>query len=289
MRRFKIVYLVLMLMLCTACGIIKAEPKQIVENKQSGKVEIPSGQSRAILLTLNGKKFTGRLEENSDTKMLIEQMPLDINMTNMDKGKFAYGGSFNEPQKGYTRTLKKGDIALCHSHYFLAFYDDLPANYANEYAPVGRITSGLENLSEFAKGGQMHIELKREADSVSLNDNELLKAQYEEMWQYMISKNIEQLGPMMTDEFTLTHMTGKVESKNQYLEDVQNGQLNYYTAKTEGVDVRISDTKAEVVGRSLVEAAVYGGGRNTWHLQLTFTLEKINGTWLQTGCKASTY
>ena len=46
---------------------------------------------------------------------------------------------------------------------------------------------------------------------------------------------------------------------------------------------------AELVGRSVVNAAVFGGGRNTWHLQLRSKLIRVGGTWKVTEAKASTY
>ena len=74
-----------------------------------------------------------------------------------------------------------------------------------------------------------------------------------------------------------------------YLQDIKNGQLNYYTEKTDSLKITVNGDTAEMVGQSKVSAAVYGGSRNTWNLQLTFVLEKVNGRWLQTSCKASTY
>ena len=93
---------------------------------------------------------------------------------------------------------------------------------------------------------------------------------YREMWRCLISKNIPRLDEMHADGFTLTHMTGMVQSKSEYLRAIQNGD-------------------GKMIGRSRVNAAVFGGGRHTWRLQLDFNVENQNGKWILKSAVASTY
>lgn len=51
----------------------------------------------------------------------------------------------------------------------------------------------------------------------------------------------------------------------------------------------IQELYATLTGRSRVTAAVFGGGRHTWPLQLRFQLVKRDGQWLFTEARASTY
>ena len=53
--------------------------------------------------------------------------------------------------------------------------------------------------------------------------------------------------------------------------------------------IRIDWDKARLIGRSRVNAAVYGGVRHTWPLQMDSKLERIDGLWKITWTKASTY
>ena len=69
----------------------------------------------------------------------------------------------------------------------------------------------------------------------------------------MISKDEKTLNELLADEFQLVHMNGNHQRKED------------------------------------VSASVYGGGRHTWHLQLTYTFKCIRGQWLATYCVASTY
>ena len=84
-------------------------------------------------------------------------------------------------------------------------------------------------------------------------------------------------------------MTGHRQPKSEYLREIASGVLNYYSAQTDSIDVTVDGNKARLIGRSRVNAAVYGGGRHTWPLQMDSRLERIEGQWKITWTKASTY
>jgi len=107
--------------------------------------------------------------------------------------------------------------------------------------------------------------------------------------QIMVEKDTVTLDEQHADEFVLTHMTGMRQPKQEYIRGIANGTLNYYEATHEQIDIRIDGNRATLTGRSRVSAAVFGGGRHTWRLQLTFHLVKRDGRWLFTDSKASTY
>ena len=65
--------------------------------------------------------------------------------------------------------------------------------------------------------------------------------------------------------------------------------LNYYSATHEDMQVKVNVDTAVLTGRSRVNAAVFGGGKHTWRLQLRFQLVKNNGEWCFAMASASTY
>ena len=121
------------------------------------------------------------------------------------------------------------------------------------------------------------------------NDEQLIEALYKQMYRAMVEKDTVTLNQVHADEFVLIHMTGMRQPKQEYIRAIANGTLNYYEAVHEQMDIRVSGNNATLTGRSRVSAAVFGGGRHTWRLQLTFHLVKRNGRWLFTDSKASTY
>lgn len=85
----------------------------------------------------------------------------------------------------------------------------------------------------------------------------------------------------MDDTFELVHMTGMSQSKNDFIQAVLNGTLNYYSAKHQSVGIKIeTDNTARLDGKSIVDAAVFGGGKHTWRLRQKMSLIKRSGKWL---------
>ena len=122
-----------------------------------------------------------------------------------------------------------------------------------------------------------------------MTDKEQIEALYREMYKAMIEKDTATLNLVHADDFVLTHMTGMHQSKQVYIKSIANGTLNYYSAENEQMDIKVSGDRATLRGRSRVNAAVFGGGRHTWRLQLSFQLVKKDDHWLFLSAIASTY
>lgn len=120
-----------------------------------------------------------------------------------------------------------------------------------------------------------------------MNDDLELKKLYAEMWRALIAKDIVALDRMHAADFILVHMTGRRQSKAEYLSCVKDGVLNYFSERAENIFVDVDAGK--MIGQSRVEAAIFGGGKNIWRLQLDFDVEKISGAWLLKFARASTY
>ena len=122
-----------------------------------------------------------------------------------------------------------------------------------------------------------------------MDDKKEIAAIYERMYRAMIAKDSATLARVMTDDFELIHMTGMRQTKKQYIDAIMDGTLNYYSATTERLDIKVDGEEAVLTGRSRVTAAVFGGGRHTWPLQLHFRLRRTTDGWQFTESSASTY
>ena len=122
-----------------------------------------------------------------------------------------------------------------------------------------------------------------------MSDKEQVEACYRQMYCGMIERDRGLLSEILDDAFVLVHMTGMRQNKEAFIRSVENGTLNYYSADHQGMDAEIHGDIAELVGQSLVNAAVFGGGRHTWHLHLRLQLIRTDGVWKVTEAKASTY
>ena len=122
-----------------------------------------------------------------------------------------------------------------------------------------------------------------------MTDKEQIIQLYKEMYTAMVNKDRAELERVHDNSFVLVHMTGMRQPKEVYIASIMDGTLNYYSAEHEDMQVEVKGDTAVLIGRSRVTAAVFGGGKHTWRLQLRFRLVKNNGEWRFSMASASTY
>lgn len=122
-----------------------------------------------------------------------------------------------------------------------------------------------------------------------MSDREKMEDCYKQMYCGMIEKDRAALSEVLDDSFVLVHMTGMRQSKEAFIRAVENGTLNYYSANHQRIEVSCHGEYAELIGQSVVNAAVFGGGPHTWRLQQKLQLVKKEDVWMITESKASTY
>jgi uncharacterized protein (TIGR02246 family) len=124
----------------------------------------------------------------------------------------------------------------------------------------------------------------------TVNDRQAIEQLYHDMYSAMVKKDEAELDRVHDESFVLIHMTGMRQDKATYIRAIMDGTLNYYSEKTDSLDVQVNpDDTAVLTGRSIVTAAVFGGGRHTWRLQLRFDLKKTGDEWKLLKAQASTY
>ena len=112
---------------------------------------------------------------------------------------------------------------------------------------------------------------------------------YREMYRGMVEKDRRILSEVLDESFVLAHMTGMRQSKEAFIRAVEDGTLNYSSANHQRIEVEAHGDSAELLGQSVVHAAVFGGGWHTWRLQLKLKLVRTNDTWKIKEASASTY
>lgn len=124
---------------------------------------------------------------------------------------------------------------------------------------------------------------------MAVDDRKQIEQLYHDMYAAMVEKDRQELERIHDDSFVLIHMTGMRQNKAAYIRSILGGTLNYYSEQTEALDIEVSGHRATMTGRSRVNAAVFGGSRHTWTLQLRFTLVRQPEGWKLTSAQASTY
>jgi hypothetical protein len=130
----------------------------------------------------------------------------------------------------------------------------------------------------------------RSADESRAHTVEAVRANYEAQRDAMVAGDTEALGALLADGFTLTHMTGYLQPKAEWLADVRSGEMSYHAIQNVDVTVDVdADTGTPVlIARTRTEATIWGS-HGTWPLRLRIRFSGTGGSWLASDTVASTW
>lgn len=110
----------------------------------------------------------------------------------------------------------------------------------------------------------------------------------QQLAKLMIARDTAAMTSILDKDFTLTHITGYVQPKAEWLNEVAKESMKYYSAQEVNHTLNINGNIADVTIRNMVDARIWGS-RNTWRLQQKMRLEKRNGNWIILYSIASTF
>ena len=116
-----------------------------------------------------------------------------------------------------------------------------------------------------------------------------VKQLYIDLCEASINKDLDKLDKVLSDDYILVHMTGMKQSKEDYMESVKTGELAYYESKHESIEVTINGNEATILGKTKTLASPFGSSKSWWNLRQDLKAKKINGKWILTYSKASSY
>ncbi|MEU6251320.1 nuclear transport factor 2 family protein [Streptomyces sp. NPDC047043] len=96
------------------------------------------------------------------------------------------------------------------------------------------------------------------------------------------------LDALLDDGFTLTHMTGYVQSKAEWLAEMRQGRFAYHTIDGKSTTLDVDGDRARLVVRTVTDATVYGT-RWDWRLQLTTDYARKGDIWVVLRTEATTW
>ena len=106
-------------------------------------------------LIVGGKTFTVRLENNETVQALKAQLPLDLEMSELNGNEKYYYYSTLPTSATRPGTIRAGDIMLFQSNTLVIFYDTFESDYA--YTRIGSVTDP-EGLVEALGPGDVRVE-----------------------------------------------------------------------------------------------------------------------------------
>lgn len=98
----------------------------------------------------------------------------------------------------------------------------------------------------------------------------------------MIAKDRRTLEELYADDRKFVHMSGKTQSKKEYLDEIMDGTLNYYHTNLHDIEIRVYGKEASLQAVSCFKANVYGM-RGTFPMHTTGRFSKVDGRWICIG------
>ena len=120
-------------------------------------------------------------------------------------------------------------------------------------------------------------------------DEQEICEQYRAFYLAAIAKDRSGMEAALDGSFHLTHMTGMRQLRDEYIRYILRGTMNYYSEEPVRLTAAVNGERGTLCAQSIVDAAVFGGGRHTWRLQLDMTAEKKDGVWKFTDAEAKTF
>ena len=138
----------------------------------------------------------------------------------------------------------------------------------------------LFNLTFGENSPRKKIDMTKEEDQIIAVTDSVI--------QYMIERNLEGLKVILDQGFTLTHITGYVQSRQEWFREIETEEMKYYTAKKVKHEIKINGNEAVSTFQHLLDARIWGS-RNTWRLQQKMKLERRNNQWIVVSSVASIF
>lgn len=101
-----------------------------------------------------------------------------------------------------------------------------------------------------------------------------------EYQQALIDKDELKLSQLMADDYILTHMSGKKQTKEEFIREVMDGTLNYFKSQIHDPSILFDDEEnATFISDVTLTARVYGA-RGSWTIDTVMDFKKIDGEWI---------
>jgi hypothetical protein len=106
----------------------------------------------------------------------------------------------------------------------------------------------------------------------------------------MVAARTKDLDKLVDTDFTLTHITGYVQPKHEWLGVIRSGQFDYHHIDIDEKTTSLSilEDSASLSGRGIFNATI-NGMKSPWRLQFSIQLRKLSGRWVMKNARYTTF
>ncbi|WP_258759635.1 nuclear transport factor 2 family protein [Cytobacillus firmus] len=119
-------------------------------------------------------------------------------------------------------------------------------------------------------------------------DKQKILAVFNRINDAMVNKDIKTLNNILGDDYVSIHMTGYRQSKQEWLEQIENEEMKYFKTMPQKTTITIDGNTAILICDTKIDARIYGY-RNTWSMKTEMHFEKRGDNWYPLNAKATSY
>lgn len=110
-------------------------------------------------------------------------------------------------------------------------------------------------------------------------DESAVLALSKQKFDWLLAGDTDALSRLMDDRGVLSHLNGRVQSKNDYLDDLKSKRLTYKTIEAKDATVRIIGQTAIVLGTSVFTITAMGNNPPPFNLAYEEVYTKEGNQW----------
>lgn len=102
---------------------------------------------------------------------------------------------------------------------------------------------------------------------------------FQQIHHAMVQKDTSALGKILDNNYTLTHITGYKQSKQEWLDQIQDEQMRYFDIQLGTPTITSDGNTATIHCDTDIDARIYGM-RNLWRLHMEMHFEQREKIWV---------
>ena len=114
---------------------------------------------------------------------------------------------------------------------------------------------------------------------MTTEENEVYSA-YEAINKAMIEKDRAAMERYFDKNLTFTHMSGKKQTREEFIGEIMDGTLNYFKVDTKDYSISVNGDTAQMKVTHTLTAKVYGIS-GSWIMKGDFTYKKRDEIWVR--------
>lgn len=256
-------------------------------------------------VSIGSKIYSVTAEDNYAAKAFFGRAPFSLTMSEWAENSEYYARlseKINADGIKSPSAFEAGDIAIYKNVSLVIFYDDTK-NTAG-YAKIGHIAEalGLKDVLKDANGKVVFLrsdfateenevyaayegaspgDASRVSASQKLADEEQsVYESYVVINTAMIKKDRDALERYFDKNLTFTHMSGKKQTREEFIGEIMDGTLNYFKIKTKDYKIQVDGDTARMKVAHTLTAKVYGMS-GSWTMSGENTYQKRDGIWVR--------